>query len=139
MLGSPCWVSYGGLYYYIGSHTILNQIRSEYNSIRKKIKSLVISIYLHILPYALTDILGRCPVEHVHVNIIFFNLQNVSFLCNCGGLAIIVTKIAQMLQFGLRCYNMVLPIPCKHGIIYTMRTFGCIRIPDPNLRMSNLA
>ena len=25
------------LYNYIGSHTILNQIRSEYNSIRKKI------------------------------------------------------------------------------------------------------
>ena len=26
--------------------------------------------------------------------LVFLNLQNVSFLCNCGGLAIIVTKIA---------------------------------------------
>ena len=31
----------------------------------------------------------------MHVNIyIFFNLQNVSFLRNCGGLAIIVKKLA---------------------------------------------
>ena len=56
----------------------------------------------------------------MHANNLFFNLQNVSFLCNCGGLAIIVAKI--------RCYNMVFHIQCKHGLIYTMRY-------DANLRM----
>ena len=34
---------------------------------------------------------------------------------------------------------MLLHIRCENGLTYTMRTFGCIRIPDANVRMSDLA
>ena len=52
------------------------------------------------------------------ITIFFFNLQNVSFLCNCGGLAIIVSKISYKLQYGLT---------------YTMQTLT--HTYDANVRM----
>ena len=47
-----------------------------------------------------------------------FNLNSL------GGVAILITKITQMLQYGLT---------------YAMQTSGCIRIPDPSVCMSDLA
>ena len=50
--------------------------------------------------------------------------------------SIAATMRSEMLQYGLT-YTMQ---TWSHSIrCDTMRTFGCIRIPDPNLRMSNLA
>ena len=75
----------------------------------------------------------------MHVNI-FFNLQNVSVLCNCGCLAIIVTKNSidatiwsEILQYGLT-YTMQTwshiydAIRCEPSDVsgYLIRTSGCL-------------
>ena len=61
----------------------------------------------------------------MHVNNFFLNLQNVSFLCNCGGLAIIVTKNS----IGATIWSEIL----QYGLTYTMQTLS--HIYDANLRM----
>ena len=53
------------------------------------------------------------------------NLQNVSFLCNCGGLAIIVTKNS--------IDATIWPEMLQDGLTYTMQTRS--HIYDVNLRM----
>ena len=74
------------------------------------------------------------------MHVFFFNLQNVSFLCNCRGLAIIVTKNSiaasiwsENLQYGLT-YTMQIwshiydAIRCEPSDVsgYLIRTSGCL-------------
>ena len=47
---------------------------------------------------SLLDVNDNFQIKSMVIGI-FFNLQNVSFLCNCGGLAIIVSKKSYMLQY----------------------------------------
>ena len=59
------------------------------------------------------------------------NLRNVSFLCNCGGLAIIITKNSIDATIWSEILQYFLHIPCKHGLIYTMRYDANLRVyPD---------
>ena len=74
----------------------------------------------------------------MHVNIFFFNLQNVSFLCNCGGHYCYKTSIdatiwSEILQYGLT-YTMQTfshiydAIRCEPSDVsgYLIRTSGCL-------------
>ena len=61
----------------------------------------------------------------MHANIFFFNLQNVSFLCNCRGLAIFVTKNS----IDATIWSEYL----QNGLTYTMQIWS--HIYDANLRM----